>query len=81
MEKKVIFNFPDDFKFPERWGNRKCTGCPFDTSIDDEPLCFLTGDCEYGPCKFDRTTGKIVYLPHPKCPFYNGADTVNYDDC
>lgn len=96
MKKTVVFEFPDDFKFPEYFGQRvgqdsavhpwirarsMCERCPFDSSVDDEPMCFLTGDCEYGPSEFDRAVGEMVYLPHPQCPFYNGADTVNYNDC
>lgn len=81
MKKKtVIFEFPNDFRFPEKWGFPQCDGCPFDISMDDEPLCFLTGDSDCWPSVYDKSKGGFVRLPHPNCPFYGGADTVNYDD-
>lgn len=68
MKKTVVFEFPDDFKFPEYYGQKNTTqeiiiagsvdgahitetrpsctcfdGCPFDSSIDDYSMCFLTG--------------------------------------
>ncbi len=46
MKKTVVFEVPDDFKFPEHWG-AGCFGCLFDVSVDDESYCLLTGDDRY----------------------------------
>lgn len=82
MKKTVVFEFKDDFKFPEKYSCGNCTGCPFDTIAgDDEPTCFLTGDCEIGKEEWDKERGRFIYLPHPQCPFYGGADHVSYNDC
>ena len=54
MKKTVIFEFPNDFRFPEKWGFPQCDGCPFDISMDDEPLCFLTGDSDCWPSVYDK---------------------------
>ncbi len=67
MKKTVIYEFPDDFKFPEHWGSAACGGCPFDAPVNDEPFCLLTGDDDYE-------------IKHPKCPFFDGAETVNCDN-
>ena len=81
MKKTVIFEFSDDFQFTEKWDRKKCAECPFDISMDDEPLCLLTGDSEHGPAMYDKGKGRIVHLPHPQCPFYGGAETVSCDGC
>lgn len=90
MKKTVVFEFPDDFQFPEYFGQKNttreekdigvhtgtvynvrnvptstCFNCPFYISDDDGAWCMITGG-EEGH--------------HAKCPFYGGADTVNYND-
>lgn len=95
MKKTVIFEFPDDFKFPKHFGEKNtarveeihlkttgelfsrleipesyCNHCPFNVSEDGEAGCFLTGDVEF------ESRGS-----YKQCPFYGGAETVNYDDC
>lgn len=65
MEKTVVFEFQDDFEFPEKFTEKKCNAifrCPF-YQYDDYGCfshCFLIGD--YDPC-----------------PFYDGADITVYD--
>lgn len=98
MKKTVLFEFPDDFKFPKFFGQKNtmwveerrlqttgelfsrreipestCQECPFNVTgggYGEESECFLTGDME----------GEKEEKRH-KCPFYGGANTVNYDEC
>lgn len=98
MKKTVIFDFPDDFKFPEYFGQKNtvrvekvrlettgelfsrretpestCGECPFCVAgggYGEESECFLTGDME------DEKEEK-----RRKCPFHDGANAVNYNDC
>lgn len=71
MKKSVVFDFPDDFMFPQyfRAGTfgspSPCDECYF-IAGDEDPYCFLTGDNERGKRR-------------EKCPFCEGEDTVNYN--
>lgn len=70
MKKNVIFEFPDDFEFPEKFSEYGgCKNCPFFQMHDWDEWCFLTGDG-------DDTKGE----ERKHCPFYGGADTVNFDE-
>lgn len=70
MKKTVIFEFQDDFQFPEFFedmGKARCLKCPLYCRDDEgDEWCFLQGYEDRAPCM--------------KCPFYGGADTVNYDE-
>lgn len=91
MKKSVVFEFPDDFHFPEYFGQKN-------TTYEENTLCGLSGkvceivnipsstcvECpfyvpvdEYGP--FCMLTGGDDVSKRP-CPFYGGADTVNYNE-
>lgn len=80
MKKTVVFEFPDDFQFPEKCGD-KCSGCPFCVVDDCENMCSITGDSPFGILRLEHLKGKIKHPAHPDCPFYDGSDTVNYDEC
>lgn len=70
MKKTVIFDFPDNFEFPEHFEEMKpcrCVKCPFYCNDNYGEECFLTGDNDGTPV-YDRV----------KCPFYDGEDTVNF---
>lgn len=71
MKKTVVFEFQDDFKFPEKFLEEKCCGCPLCASDGEGgEMCFITGEGDY------------PLLPSKKkCPFYGGVDTINYDEC
>lgn len=78
MKKTVVFEFPDDFKFPEKCGD-KCSACPFCFVDDCEKMCFITRDSPFDFLRMGYLTGKIKHPAHPDCPFYGGSDTVSYD--
>lgn len=68
MKKTVVFEFPDDFEFPERFLEEKCMGCPlYESDGEGGEMCFITGEGDYplSPSK-------------KKCPFFDGDDSVNY---
>lgn len=66
MKKTVIFDFPDGFHFPVSYRNgEKIEEIPCEgCPFDFGDHCFLTKE---NPSE------------HPKCPFYGGAETVNFD--
>lgn len=90
MKKIVVFEFPDDFNFPEYFGQRNATrkekdigvhtGTVYSTKNLMTSTCFdcpfYTSDCDGAWCMI--TGGEKGH--HEKCPFYGGADTVNYND-
>lgn len=67
MKKTVVFDFSDDFVFPEHFENidqARCTDCPLFCRCDEgDEWCFLIGYCE--------TT------ENSNCPFYGGENTIN----
>lgn len=66
MKKTVVFEFPDNFEFPQYPDDKACFRCPLlcgDTYELDQH-CFVTG------CYTDEKE-------KDPCPFYGGADTVN----
>lgn len=69
MKKTIIFDFPEDFKFPRYFDEYSCKGCPFVTNSSVEDwMCFLTLD------------GDPVQDKKVECPFYSGKNTVNWDE-
>lgn len=48
MKRTVIFNFPDDFEFPEEFNHEHCEQCPFylvDDELEELDCCFaIAGD-------------------------------------
>ena len=70
MTRTVVFNFSDDFKFPERFSDEACSGCDLKT-YDGEggDMCFLTQEGDY-----PRLPSKI------QCPFFGGKMSVILDE-
>lgn len=69
MKKTVVFEFPDDFKFPKRFTDEGCKGCPLKTEDGQgDVMCFITEEGDYPllPSKLE-------------CPFYDGAESVNFN--
>lgn len=65
MKKTVVFEFPDDFKFPEHFDSvyAGCPECPLFCRDDEgDEWCFLIG-----------YTGPM----NGACPFYSGKETIN----
>lgn len=75
MKKTVVFEFPDNFKFPENFDSGvygyggKCVSCPFRITTREahgqEPPnveCFL------------------LHSTYDKCPFFGGEDTIDLEE-
>lgn len=66
MKKAVIFDFPEDFLFPENFNEETCIRCPLCTfNAIEEMACFLTGE----------TYPSIIL-----CPFCGGSEAIIYDE-
>lgn len=69
MKKTVVFDFPEDFQFPDRFENvdlARCTECPLFCRDDEgDEWCFLLG--------YSETTYES------RCPFRDEADIVAYN--
>jgi hypothetical protein len=59
IRKTILLEFPDDFKFPERFNAEKCQKCPL-CGLDDTEIrwCAVTGDRE-------RSNRTFI-----QCPFF-----------
>lgn len=66
MKRCVIFDFQEDFKFPEQYGDNVCEECPLNCYDDMDAYCFVTGD---SPWKTE----------HEQCPFYSGSVYVDFN--
>ena len=70
MKKTVVFEFPDDFQFPEHFEEinpARCRICPLHCNDEGRSeWCLLTGDNDGTPIS-DRV----------KCPFHDESDNVN----
>lgn len=83
MKRTVIFNFPDNFKFPEYYGQDNMLKTIEDCGIEYGAPWSACDEC---PLQTDGYAAHCFLLGHkncnsyqkPKCPFYDGKETVNY---
>lgn len=90
MKKTVTFNFPDDFKFPEYYGQENVKykisltqTTPFYRSACDicpfEEIMFdeIHDDYTHG-CGLTGDTKYTIQANRRECPFFRGQENVEY---
>lgn len=85
VEKTVIYQFPDNFKFPQYYGQKNTVRAIKCWSVEEMrpwSACYdcplQTGDDDGSWCSLTGDDGETGPDPMYECPFYRGQDTARW---